>query len=75
MNWNKWIRQGHRWLSIAFTAAVVVNIAVMAGENPPLWVGFLALVPLILLMVSGLYLFALPYLARRRGRRGVVTQE
>src|SRR5208282_3074615 len=25
MNWNKWVRQTHRWLSIAFTVAVIVN--------------------------------------------------
>ncbi len=75
MNWNKWIRQGHRWLSIAFTAAVVLNIAMLAAENPPMWVGFLALAPLILLMFSGLYLFLLPYAARRRGGQGAVGQE
>ena len=25
MNWNKWVRQTHRWLSIVFTVLVVVN--------------------------------------------------
>ena len=64
MSWNKWIRQGHRWLSIAFTAAVIVNIIAMAMEKQIVWVGLLALFPLILLMVSGLYMFALPYFAR-----------
>jgi hypothetical protein len=28
MNWNTWIRQGHRWLSIAFTVTVVANLVV-----------------------------------------------
>ena len=33
MNWNKWIRQTHRWLSIAFTVAVIVNgLAVARGR-------------------------------------------
>ena len=33
MNWNKWIRQTHRWLSIAFTVAVIVNgVAVARGR-------------------------------------------
>jgi hypothetical protein len=33
LNWNKWIRQTHRWLSIAFTLAVIVNIvAVVQGK-------------------------------------------
>ncbi|POF29641.1 hypothetical protein [Roseibium marinum] len=69
MNWNTWIRQIHRWLSIAFTAAVIVNIIAMftiESEQPALWIGLLALFPLILLLLSGLYLFALPYVNRRR---------
>lgn len=68
MNWNLLIRQGHRWISILFTLAVLVNIAAMTQGQPPIWIGLLALFPLILLLVSGLYLFALPYIARiRRG--------
>ena len=66
MNWNLMIRQGHRWISILFTLAVLVNIAAMTQGQPPLWIGLLALFPLILLLVSGLYLFALPYIARAR---------
>ncbi|MFY0534329.1 hypothetical protein [Nannocystis pusilla] len=69
MNRNNWIRQTHRWLSIAFTVAVLINIAAMGQEQPAMWIGFLALFPLILLMLSGLYLFALPYLGKRRGAR------
>jgi hypothetical protein len=66
MNWNMRIRQIHRWLSIVFTVAVLINIAAMTQEKTALWIGLLALFPLILLLASGLYLFALPYLARRR---------
>jgi len=66
LKWNHWIRQFHRWVSIAFTLAVIVNIVVMSQGQPPFWVGLLALLPLILLLVTGLYLFALPYAARRR---------
>jgi hypothetical protein len=66
MNWNLLIRQGHRWISILFTFAVLVNIAAMTQGQPPIWIGLLALFPLILLLVSGLYLFALPYIARAR---------
>jgi hypothetical protein len=73
MNWNKWIRQIHRWLSIAFTVAVIVNIASMGQEAPPVWVGFLALLPLAVLLFTGLYLFVLPYTARWRS--GQSTQE
>lgn len=66
MNWNLMIRQGHRWISILFTLAVLINIAAMTQGQPPLWIGLLALFPLILLLLSGLYLFALPYIARTR---------
>ena len=66
MNWTLKIRQLHRWLSILFTLAVLVNIAAMTEGQPPVWVGLLALFPLVLLLTSGLYLFALPYAARRR---------
>jgi hypothetical protein len=69
VTWNTWLRQLHRWLSIAFTAAVVVNIIALVLKQSALWIGLLALAPLILLMLSGLYLFALPYVVRRRTPR------
>lgn len=64
-----WIRQTHRWLSMAFTIAVTANIGAMIMQLDAAWIGFLALVPLIPLLATGLYLFALPYLGRR-GARG-----
>jgi hypothetical protein len=66
MNWNKLIRQGHRWLSLAFTLAVIVNVVAMLQQKQAIWIGLLALFPLILLMISGLSLFALPYVTRWR---------
>jgi hypothetical protein len=66
MNWNKLIRQGHRWLSLAFSLAVIVNVVAMLQQKQAVWIGLLALFPLILLMISGLYLFALPYITRWR---------
>ncbi|PDT14092.1 hypothetical protein CO670_25055 [Rhizobium sp. J15] len=72
MNWNNWFRQVHRWLSIAFTLAVIINIIAMLQERSAVWVGVLALLPLGLLLVTGLYLFVLPYAAKRlsMGRTG-----
>jgi hypothetical protein len=61
MNWNKLIRQTHRWLSIAFTVGVIANVVAMMQEKQAVWVGVLALIPLILLLVSGLYMFVQPY--------------
>ena len=66
MNWNKWIRETHRWLSMAFTVAVIVNVAALVKGEQAVWVGLLALLPLVLLLLSGLYLFVLPYAARWR---------
>jgi cellulose synthase/poly-beta-1,6-N-acetylglucosamine synthase-like glycosyltransferase len=65
---SKWIRQVHRWLSIAFTVAVVANVVAMVLEKQAVWVGLLALLPLILLMLTGLYMFALPYAAKSRAQ-------
>ena len=76
MSWNTQVRQIHRWLSIAFSLAVGANLVAMALGTSALWVGLLALVPLILLMITGLYLFALPYASKwRGGRAGAGTME
>jgi hypothetical protein len=70
MNWSLWIRKIHRWLSIAFTVTVIANFVALAQGTPPAWVTYSPLLPLALLLFSGLYLFVLPYAARwRAGRR------
>jgi hypothetical protein len=66
MNWNNWFRQIHRWLSIAFTATVIANFVALSQGKPPAWVTYSPLLPLALLLLSGLYLFVLPYAVRRR---------
>lgn len=70
MNWNHWTRQIHRWLSIALTLTVIANFAAMTQGRPQAWVTYSPLFPLALLLLTGLYLFVLPYATRRRsGRR------
>ena len=66
MSWNNSIRQTHRWTSIAFTVAVIANFVAMAQGEPPAWVTYSPLLPLALLLFTGLYLFVLPYTAKRR---------
>ena len=68
MNWNGWIRQFHRWMSITFTVTVIANFEQIAqgGGNPPNWVTYSPLPPLALLLFTGLYMFVLPYVAKRR---------
>lgn len=68
MNFGQFMRQGHRWLSILFTLTVIANFAAMATGTPPMWLVYAPLPPLFLMLASGLYLFALPYAARRRAR-------
>ncbi|TGQ53189.1 hypothetical protein EN836_15515 [Mesorhizobium sp. M1C.F.Ca.ET.193.01.1.1] len=69
MDWSKWIRQLHRWLSIIFTVTVIANFVAMALGEPPAWVVYSPLLPLFLLLFSGLYMFVLPYAAKRRGEQ------
>jgi ABC-type polysaccharide/polyol phosphate export permease len=65
-----WIRQIHRWLSIIFTAVVIAIFAALGlGKEPVYWVYFLPLFPLALLLLTGLYLFVLPYALKWRSRR------
>ena len=33
MNWSRWIRQIHRWLSIVFTVAVIVTFTFTPSES------------------------------------------
>ena len=66
MNWNNWVRQIHRWLSIVFTATVIANFVAMGLGEPPTLVVYSPLLPLFLLLFTGLYMFVLPYAARWR---------
>ncbi len=70
MKWSKWFRQTHRWVSMAFTVTVIANIVVLAqGAMPPPWVTYSPLLPLALLLLTGLYLFVLPYATKWRSGR------
>jgi hypothetical protein len=64
-----WIRQFHRWMAAIFTLAVIANVIVnfvlKGQEQLALYVGTATLIPLGLLMLSGLYMFVLPYVSRR----------
>jgi hypothetical protein len=69
VHWSKLIRQIHRWLSIVFTLTVIGNfvaLAQTAGAMPPPWITYSPLPPLALMLLTGLYLFALPYMTKRR---------
>ncbi len=67
MTWSLSIRALHRWVSVLFAAIVgALFVTLGLGGEPPEWVYLLPLAPLALLLATGLYLFGLPYAARRR---------
>ena len=69
MNWNKRMRQFHRWLSMIFLAAVVLNgVEVVRGKYTNS-LGLAAVVPMVFLLITGLYLFVLPYTVKWRSAR------
>jgi len=65
---NEWIRQFHRWMAITFFLAflvnIVVNFIVPTPQQVTFTIGALTLLPLGLLMLTGLYMFFRPYIVR-----------
>jgi hypothetical protein len=69
VSWNRWVRQIHRWVAITFAAsAVIVTAVVLTQDEPAEWVYLSPLLPLALLLLTGLYLFVLPYATKRAQR-------
>lgn len=67
---NRSLRQIHRWTSIVFTVSIIVTIIALVQEEPLVWVSYVPLFPLAVLLLTGLYLFALPHATGwRLGRR------
>jgi hypothetical protein len=71
VSWNIRVRQIHRWLSMAFTVAVIGTFVALGQEEPVVWVSYLPLLPLALLWFTGLYLFMQPYATRWRSVRRI----
>lgn len=61
------IRKFHRGVSVLFVLTVIANFIAMARGAPPAWITYSPLLPLALLMLTGIYLFLQPYLAKGRG--------
>ena len=64
------IRQFHRWVSMAFTLTVIANFVAMTRGTPPAWITYAPLLPLALLLITGVVMFVLQYWDRRAGRAG-----
>lgn len=52
------LRQVHRWTSIVFTLAVAANFIAMVRGFVPALITYSPLPPLLILTVTGLYMFA-----------------
>ena len=65
MNSNGFLRQFHRWNGLVFVLAAIANIVALLMSIQAPWLGLVAVVPLIPLMVTGLYMFFRPYFAKR----------
>lgn len=61
---SRGLRQFHRWVAVLFTLTVAANFAAMAFGPPPAWITYAPLLPLLLLFLTGAYLFVQPYLRR-----------
>lgn len=67
MHVSKGVRQVHRGVSLAFALGVIANAVVIERAAGQPWVSLLAL-----LLLTGPYLFALPYPGRAGRIRGSV---
>ncbi len=69
MSGNKRIRQFHRVVSMVFMATVIFTAVALTVDSSVVWVSYVPLLPLFVLMGTGVYMWFLPYTARRRARR------
>jgi len=68
---TKLARQLHRWLGIAFVLGFIFNTVVIfsaAGKQPDFWVYLFALIPLFLLLATGVWMLGVHY-GKKMARR------
>jgi ABC-type polysaccharide/polyol phosphate export permease len=64
---STFIRQFHRWTSLTFMLVVIAIFAMLGlGQQPAQWIYYAPLLPLGLLMITGLCMFFQPYVAKAR---------
>jgi hypothetical protein len=67
---SRFIRQFHRWTSLAFVLSVIATTIALMQKEPVIWMSYVPLLPLALLAITGMYMFFLPYFAGRRSGSG-----
>ena len=70
MNASHWFRKFHRWVAVLFTLTVTANFAAMTQGQPPAWITYSPLLPLLFLFLTGAWMFVQPYVARHKSLRG-----
>lgn len=63
------LRQLHRWVSMVFTLTVAANFVAMIWGAPPAAVTYAPLPPLLLLLLTGLYMLVRHYQRAGRSKR------
>lgn len=63
---NARIRQFHRWTALVFTVTTVITAVALALETAAEWISYVPLLPLALLLATGLTMYTQHYLGRRR---------
>jgi hypothetical protein len=64
-------RRSHRWIAIVFTLSVALNFAVMPWRQPPAWITYAPLPPLLFLTLTGLVMLVSSWFAKTsHGQRG-----
>jgi hypothetical protein len=59
-------RSIHRWVAVIFTLTVAANFAAMPFGQPPAWLTYAPLAPLLFLMVTGLTMLVSSWLGTSR---------
>jgi hypothetical protein len=66
----------HRWVATVFTLTVAANFAAMPWGQPPAWITYAPLPPLLFLMITGLTMLVSSWFNRarvaRNARKGAV---
>lgn len=63
---SKFVRQFHRWVSTLFVLSVLATTIALAQPEPIMWMSYMPLLPLVLLALTGIYMFFQPYAAKWR---------
>ena len=66
MTRNPRARRIHRWVAAIFTLTVAANFAVMPWGQPPAWLTYAPLPPLLFLMITGLVMLVSSWVGAAR---------